>query len=115
MGVVPGHSDTRGDASRRGLRTTKAPALRGGGLRRSCRSDRANVARLQALLACGDGVLHLLAVGEGLEPVAADGAVVDEHVRRAVLRRDEAEALRLVEPFDSALSHEIPSVARAPH
>src|SRR4029453_18561082 len=43
--------------------------------------------------------LHLLALGEALEPLARDGRVVDEAVLLAVLRGDEPEALGVVEPL----------------
>src|SRR4051794_10743673 len=122
MGVVPRHPNAGADAAGWALAdpsrrpTTTAPTRSGWGPSYEKQlSDRADVARLQALLAGRDRVLHLLAVGEGLEPVAGDGAVVDEHVRGAVLGRDEAEALCLVEPLDGALSHEFPSTGSAPH
>src|SRR5918999_1556314 len=54
---------------------------------------------LRALRPLRDLELDLLALFEGLEAVALDGAVVDEDVGRAGLL-DEAVALRVVEPLD---------------
>ena len=43
-------------------------------------------------------------LGEGLEALGLDGAVMDEAVLAAVLRRDEAEALLIVEPLHGSRS-----------
>jgi len=51
------------------------------------------------------------ALGEGAEPVRLDGGVVAEHVVAPAVLRDEAEALRIVEPLHSTSSH--PSVRSA--
>src|SRR5688572_16739880 len=56
---------------------------------------------LRALLALNDLEFYTIAFGERLEPIAGNGAVVDEDVRPP-FTRDEAEPLRVVEPFDSA-------------
>ena len=42
------------------------------------------------------------ALVRGLEPVPAQAGDVEEHVRHAVVRHDEAEALGHVEPLDAA-------------
>src|SRR5688500_17363519 len=52
-----------------------------------------------ALLALHHVELHALALGERLEARALDGRVVDEAVLLTVVTRDEAEALRVVEPL----------------
>src|SRR5690348_6749599 len=57
-----------------------------------------HVCGLWALLALNDLELDAVAFLEGLEPTALDGAVVDEYIR-ATLMRDEAVALRVVEPL----------------
>jgi len=44
--------------------------------------------------------LHLLTLGQGLEPVAADGGMIHEAILRAIRRSDESKALRIVEPLD---------------
>src|SRR5690606_19251269 len=49
-----------------------------------------------------DVELHLLALGQGLEALALDGAVVDEAVLLAVGRGDEPKALGVVEPLHGA-------------
>src|SRR5687768_12279625 len=56
----------------------------------------------RALLALHDVALHALTLGERLEAAALDGRVVDEEILAAVLGRDEAEALGVVEPLDGA-------------
>src|SRR4029079_16754991 len=61
-----------------------------------------HVLRRGALLALHDLELHLVALGEGLVAAPLDSAVVDETVLQAVLRRDKAEALGVVEPFHGA-------------
>src|SRR5258706_923879 len=69
------------------------------------RSDRPDVRRRRALLALHDVELHALSLGEALEPRHADRRVMDEHVLRAVVRRDEPETLRIVEPLHLAFNH----------
>ena len=66
--------------------------------------ERLNVSRLPAL-----GTLHYVELNgltflQALEAVRVDSGVVNEHIF-AVLTRDEAEALRVVKPFHSALFH----------
>src|SRR5690606_28252369 len=53
----------------------------------------------RALLGLDDLELHALPLRERPEALALDGRVVDEAILRAVLRGDEPEALRLVEPL----------------
>ena len=63
-------------------------------------------AELAGILGIGLGVVgHLLALSQGAEAVGLDGGEVDEHVAAAVIVGDEAEALFVVEPFDSAVIH----------
>src|SRR5262245_49127778 len=70
-------------------------------------ADLANVPRREPLRALSDLERHLITVREGLEAVALDRGVVDEYILAPVLR-DEAEALRLVEPLHGASAHWIP-------
>src|SRR3712207_1694985 len=49
--------------------------------------------------------LHARALGERTEAVAQDRAVVDEEVLAAFVRRDEPEALVVVEPLDDSCGH----------
>src|SRR5690606_7683936 len=62
-------------------------------------SDARDVLRRGALGALDHVELDAVAFGQRLEPAALDGAVMDEAVLRAVLARDEPEALGLVEPL----------------
>src|SRR4029079_616086 len=66
-----------------------------------------NLLRLRALLALGDVELDLLALVEGAVPVRDDRREVHEHVGRAVIGRDEPEALVCVEPLDCSLHHDL--------
>src|SRR3954463_11018619 len=69
------------------------------------RLERADVDGLGALVA-GLGVeAHAGAFGEGLEALRVDARVVDEEVLARVVRRDEAEALVVVEPLDGSGGH----------
>ena len=69
-------------------------------------SDDVDGAELAGILGIGLGVIgHLLALGQGTEALGLDGGEVDEHVAAAVIVGDEAEALFVVEPFDSAVIH----------
>src|SRR4051794_17422325 len=70
-----------------------------------------DVAGLRALRALLDLVLHLRALGQRLEAVALDRAEVDEDVVTAVFLRDEAVALRVVEPLDCSGCHVHTSLA----
>src|SRR3954451_14480857 len=49
------------------------------------------------------------ALGEGLEALGVDAGVVDEEVLARIVRRDEAEALVVVEPLDGSGCHVFPS------
>ena len=62
--------------------------------------DGADVRRLEALRAPRNFELHLLPLREGAESVGPNRGVVAEHVLAAVRLRDEAEALRIIEPLD---------------
>src|SRR5438128_3402582 len=72
----------------------------------------ANVRGLETLGAACHLELHLVTFRQTFEALRDDGAEVDEDVL-AVLLRDEAEALRIVEPLDSTVCHTrtFPSVA----
>src|SRR6476620_6096778 len=88
---------------------TKHPAPSGDGRRgelfRFDCSDGANTRGLRPLGALADLELNFLVLLQGAEAAALNFRVVDEHVRRAVLRGDEAEALLRVEPLHSSLWH----------
>src|ERR1051326_5698014 len=60
-----------------------------------------DVLRLQAFRALNEVELHAGAFRKAAEPLRLDRAEVDEHVLSA-RHGDEAEALRVVEPLDSA-------------
>src|SRR6266496_2040929 len=64
----------------------------------------ADVRRLQPLRAFGDFELDLVALGQALEALCLNGAVVDEDIL-AALDLDEAVPLRIVEPLDGTLCH----------
>src|SRR5205807_2279839 len=66
--------------------------------------DLANVRGLETLGAACHLELHLVTFRQTLEALRGDGAEVDEDVLAALLR-DEAEALRIVEPLDSTVCH----------
>ena len=61
--------------------------------------------RLTAVTAALDVEGDLLAVRQAREAGPLDGGDVDEHVARAALGLDEAEALGGVEPFHGAVGH----------
>src|SRR4030095_9588286 len=65
----------------------------------------ANVRGLETLGAACHLELHLVTFRQTLEALRDDGAEVDEDVFAALLR-DEAEALRIVEPLDSTVCHD---------
>src|SRR3954471_3242519 len=58
-----------------------------------------------ALCALLGVVAHLRALGERLEAVPLDRAVMHEQILARVIRRDEAEALLVVEPLHSSCRH----------
>src|SRR3954466_10803983 len=68
-------------------------------------TDDADVAGLGTLRALLDLVLDLRAFGEALEALAGDRAEVNEDVVAAVGLRDEAVALRVVEPLHGSGCH----------
>src|SRR5207248_9502064 len=68
-------------------------------------TDDADVAGLRAFRALFDLVLDLRAFGEALEALAGDRAEVNEDVVAAVGLRDEAVALRVVEPLHGSGCH----------
>src|SRR5688572_3288914 len=67
--------------------------------------DQNDVERFRALLTLTRFELDLCTLSERLEAVAADAGVVDEEILAAVLRCDEAVALRIVEPLDCSCCH----------
>src|SRR5260370_17067044 len=83
----------------------------GPGRRRTpCGSDLADVLRLQPLGALGDLELNRIALGETTEPLSLDRREVDEHIWTRLLR-DEAKALRVVEPLHLTLCHTVSTSA----
>src|SRR3954453_15517746 len=71
------------------------------------RLERADVDGLGALVA-GLGVeAHAGALGQGAEALRVDARVVDEEVLARVVRRDEAEALVVVERLDGSGGHSL--------
>src|SRR3954447_22361486 len=72
------------------------------------RLERGDVDGLRPLVA-GLGVVgDLRALGERLEAARVDAGVVDEQVLATLVRRDEAEALVVVEPLNGSGCHVIP-------
>src|SRR5680860_753040 len=69
------------------------------------RSERANVARLRALLALGHLEADLLTLVEGLVALALDRGEVNEQVLATGVRGDEPVALVGVEPLDGTFWH----------
>src|SRR3954468_2679838 len=67
--------------------------------------DLAHVRGLRPLGALLEFEFHLLAFRQAPEPLRLDGGVVDEHVLAAVVRRDESEALRIIEPLHGPVRH----------
>src|SRR5882762_649920 len=66
-----------------------------------------DVRRLLALRAGGDFEADLLAFLEGLEALHVDRREVREQIVAAVIRSDEAVALRVVEPLDGTSCHDV--------
>src|SRR3954470_11789691 len=69
------------------------------------RLERGDVDGLRALVARLGVEAHAGALGQGLEARRVDARVVDEEVLARVVRRDEAEALVVVEPLDGSGGH----------
>src|SRR4051794_13333322 len=67
--------------------------------------DRRDVDGLGTLVPGLSVVRDLGTLGERLEAVRVDAAVVDEEVLASLVRCDEAEALVVVEPLDGSCSH----------
>src|SRR2546423_1926376 len=67
--------------------------------------ERAHVRRLRALLPLRRLELHLRSLRQALEALAGDAAVMDEEVLAAIVGRDEAIALLVVEPLDGSCCH----------
>jgi len=83
-------------------RTKKKP--REAGLLRSCltRSSSLDVGSLRAFWSTHSLERYALTFLQRLEAIALNGGEVREEVIAASVRRDEAEAFGIVEPFDSA-------------
>src|SRR5688500_15938496 len=64
-----------------------------------------DVERLGSLLTLARLVLDLRSLGEGLEAVSTDAGVMHEEIFASVRRRDEAVALRVVEPLHGSCCH----------
>src|SRR3954453_2660534 len=69
--------------------------------------ERGDVEGLRALVAGLRVEAHAGALGQGLEALRVDARVVDEEVLARVVRRDEAEALVVVEPLDGSGGHSL--------
>src|SRR5687768_7220957 len=74
---------------------------------RTCALQRLDVRRRRALLALRHVEGDLLAVLQRLEAGALDRGVMGKKILAAVIRRDESEALRIVEPLHGTCSHVI--------
>src|SRR5207237_9528948 len=72
------------------------------------RLQRLDVCRGRALLPLRDVERDLLALFQGFEARALDRAVLGEQILPAVIRRDESEALGVVEPLHCACRHVVP-------
>src|SRR5688500_14878658 len=66
---------------------------------RSGSGDLGDVLGRRTLVALDDVELDPLALGEALEAAALDRRVMNEQILAAILRRDESEALGVVEPL----------------
>src|SRR3954471_6299971 len=91
-----------------GRRKAKGPEPIGPGpshITRRPRLHRLHVLRLQALRALGHVEGHLLTLGQGTETFPDNGGVVAEDICAAVVLRDEAKALRIVEPLHGTSRH----------
>src|SRR5262245_39482761 len=91
----------------RALRMQKAEAFASARCKRNsvASSDHLEMAGAR-LAALGDQIIaDLLRFVERRQTSALDGADMDEHVLRAIIRLDEAEALLGIEPFDFACRH----------
>src|SRR3954467_9491760 len=92
------------------LPTRRSPP--GGGLRRLLkRSEKLLLLNARGGRAFGAFfglVAHFGALGQGLEALTQDGAVMNEDVLRAIVGRDEPVALVVAEPLDSSSRHALP-------
>src|SRR5688572_2065021 len=76
---------------------------------------RADLRSGRALLALRRFEFHGLSFFERLVAVHLDLGVMGEQILAAILRRDESEALRVVEPLHGAFSHfQLPSLSICP-
>src|SRR3981081_934784 len=71
-------------------------------------SERLNVRRPGTLRALLGVIAHLRALGQRLEAVALDRAVVNEQVLAGVIRCDEPKSLVVAEPLNSSCCHDAP-------
>src|SRR4051794_28975059 len=98
-------------ASTRAARTSSSsperalrPARRAGA--QSVGLERGDVDGLGALVPGLSVVRDLRTLGQRLEAAGVDAGVVDEEVLASLVRRDEAEALVVVEPLDNSGGHD---------
>src|SRR4051794_23579768 len=87
------------------LRTDGMRPRRLGRGRAPIASELDDVRRLRAFRALAGLVLDLRVLRERLEALTGDIAVVDEEVLAALVGRDEAVALRVVEPLHGSCCH----------
>src|SRR5439155_22443339 len=96
--------------------TAKAAPIPATKRRRACklitppepRLQRLDVCRGRALLPLRDVERDFLALFQGFEARALNRAVMGEQILPAVIRRDESEALGVVEPLHCACRHVVP-------
>src|SRR5919108_1263831 len=68
--------------------------------------DRSDVCRLRTFGAFALLELDARTLGEGLEPLTGDVAVMHEHILRALVRGDEPVPLAVVEPLHGSSCHQ---------
>jgi hypothetical protein len=74
-----------------------------------------HIAGLRTLLAVDYLEFDLIALLEALVAFRVDGAVVNEHIRAAVVAANEAKAFRIIEPlYGSFMSHLLSSSGQSP-
>jgi hypothetical protein len=86
-------------------RKKKTATLSGGHLRKPAALDRADLRRLRAFGALGDGELYALTFLQRLEARRLNLREVSEKILATTLRGDETEAFGLVEPLNRTLCH----------
>src|SRR5512141_239583 len=99
--IVPRFSGCA-ESKRRGRPASGGPAFTSPTAKGGSTADLDDVLRRRTLLALDDVELDGLALGERLEALSLDGRVMHEAILLAVVRGDEAKALRVVEPLHLA-------------